>query len=145
MSDMNIVAFPFENIFPPSYGVAPEFHNWLKIERAILKTPVKAVMPQIRLYDCAPLSMQRQLYEGLRHVILHGRLGAGTLLPSTRRLAKALGVSRNVVLFAYEELAAAGLVTSRTGSGTRVETKIGFPFLDPDGHSLHCLGGPSLQ
>jgi GntR family transcriptional regulator / MocR family aminotransferase len=108
-----------------------------------LKTPSKAVFPQIRLDQHAPVPVQRQLYEGLRQVILQGGLRFGVQLPSTRRLAKALGVSRNTVLFAYEELAAEGLVGGRTGSGTRVEATTGFSFLDPDGHALCCFGGPS--
>src|SRR5580704_8752526 len=115
------------------------------IERAISKTPVKAVIPQIQLDERAPVPMQRQLYEGMRSIILHGRLGIGVRLPSTRRLAKALGVSRNTVLFAYEELAAEGLVNGRIGSGTRVGTSAGFSFRDPDGHALHSFGGPSHE
>jgi DNA-binding FadR family transcriptional regulator len=106
-----------------------------------LKTPVKAIIPQIRLDGRATVAMQRQLYESLRHIILHGRLGFGVCLPSTRRLAKALGVSRNAVLFAYEELAAEGLLNGRRGSGTHVEAETGFSFLDPDGQVLDCLGG----
>jgi GntR family transcriptional regulator/MocR family aminotransferase len=54
-------------------------------------------------------------------MIFRGRLEGGIPLPPTRRLATALGVSRNTVLFAYEELAADGLVNGRTGSGTHVD------------------------
>lgn len=113
------------------------------MERAILKTPAKAVIPQIRLSKHGAIPMQRQLYQGLRQIILRGRLGDGVQLPSTRRLAEALGVSRNVVLFAYEELAAEGLVDGRTGSGTRFGKTTGFSLTDSDGHALHCFGGPS--
>ena len=41
-------------------------------------------------------------------------------LPSTRMLAPLLGISRNTVLAAYDELAASGLIEARRGSGTRV-------------------------
>jgi DNA-binding FadR family transcriptional regulator len=99
------------------------------------------VIPHIRLDRHAPISIQSQLHDGLRRIIVHGRLECGVQLPSTRRLAKALGVSRNAVLFAYEALAAEGLVEGTIGSGTRVvDTTVGFSILDPDGHSLNCFG-----
>ncbi|BCN54844.1 GntR family transcriptional regulator [Prescottella equi] len=49
-----------------------------------------------------------------------GALGPGDLLPASRVLAAELGVSRSAVVDAYDELAAAGFVDSRAGSGTRV-------------------------
>lgn len=49
-----------------------------------------------------------------------GTLGPGDALPPSRTLAADLGVSRAVVVDAYDELAAAGYVTTRPGSGTRV-------------------------
>lgn len=49
-----------------------------------------------------------------------GALAAGDVLPPTRVLAAELGVSRSVVLAAYDEVQAAGFVVSRAGSGTRV-------------------------
>ncbi|HSF98241.1 MAG TPA: PLP-dependent aminotransferase family protein [Ornithinibacter sp.] len=49
-----------------------------------------------------------------------GRLRPGDALPSTRSLASALGLSRGPVVAAYDELAAAGFVVSRAGSGAVV-------------------------
>lgn len=49
-----------------------------------------------------------------------GTLRPGDLLPSSRILATELSVSRSAVVDAYDELAAAGFVDSRPGSGTRV-------------------------
>lgn len=49
-----------------------------------------------------------------------GRLPAGSRLPSTRALARELGLSRNTVGLAFESLAADGYLTSRTGDGTYV-------------------------
>jgi GntR family transcriptional regulator/MocR family aminotransferase len=62
-----------------------------------------------------PLGLQivRQLQEAIEA----GRVPTGTRLPSTRSLARTLGVSRNTVLTAYEELAARGCVSSRQGAG----------------------------
>ena len=60
----------------------------------------------------------RQIYLGLRHSILSGRFRGDGRLPSTRDLADQLGVSRTVVLLAYDQLLAEGFVTGRRGSGT---------------------------
>lgn len=55
-----------------------------------------------------------QLTGQLRNLIAAGRLGKGRALPSSRRLASDLGVSRNTVTYAFEQLAAEGyLETSR--------------------------------
>jgi GntR family transcriptional regulator/MocR family aminotransferase len=62
----------------------------------------------------------RQVYRGMRHAILSGTLRAGNRLPSTRDLAERLGISRTVVLLAYELLTAEGYIAGRGGSGTYV-------------------------
>lgn len=62
----------------------------------------------------------RQVYRGMRQAILGGALGAGEQLPSTRDLAEQLGISRTVVVLAYEHLLAEGFITGRGGSGTYV-------------------------
>jgi GntR family transcriptional regulator/MocR family aminotransferase len=56
----------------------------------------------------------------LRAAIRSGRLTAGTRLPATRTLAYDLGVSRGVIVNAYEQLVAEGFLTARPGEGTRV-------------------------
>lgn len=61
-----------------------------------------------------------QVYAGLRGAILAGVLPAGGRLPSTRDLADQLGVSRTVVLLAYDQLLAEGFAEGRRGSGTYV-------------------------
>jgi GntR family transcriptional regulator/MocR family aminotransferase len=65
-----------------------------------------------------PLTLQIQ--EQLRTAIREGRLLVGERLPSTRRLAEHLGVSRGTVVEVYEQLVAEGYVDSAVGSGTRV-------------------------
>jgi GntR family transcriptional regulator / MocR family aminotransferase len=64
-------------------------------------------------------SRQRLLYQRLREAVLTGRWASGTRLPASRELAHTLGVARNTVLFAYEQLAAEGYVVA-TRHGTRV-------------------------
>lgn len=66
----------------------------------------------------APL--YQQLYAQIRAAILAGRLKGGLKLPSTRTLADELGISRNTVLNAYEQLFAEGYIESVEGSGTFV-------------------------
>jgi GntR family transcriptional regulator / MocR family aminotransferase len=65
-------------------------------------------------------SFRGQLERELRGAVRSGRLPAGTALPSTRALASQLGVSRGVVVEAYDQLVAEGYLLARQGSATRV-------------------------
>ncbi|WP_262047810.1 PLP-dependent aminotransferase family protein [Bradyrhizobium sp. Bra78] len=56
-----------------------------------------------------------QLTSQLRGLIATGRLGKGRALPSSRRLASDLGVSRNTVTYAFEQLAAEGYLEASHG------------------------------
>ncbi|MYN07101.1 MocR-like pyridoxine biosynthesis transcription factor PdxR [Pseudoduganella aquatica] len=55
---------------------------------------------------------QRMLHECLRAAIRDGTLAAGTRLVATRTLAAELGMARNTVLYAYEQLACEGYAVS---------------------------------
>lgn len=72
----------------------------------------------------AEIPRNRQLYNIVRASILDGRLPGGTRLPASRDLARELAISRNTVLYAYEQLRAEGYVRSRTGDGTFVTDAI---------------------
>jgi GntR family transcriptional regulator/MocR family aminotransferase len=74
----------------------------------------------VRLDRSASQPLRDQLEASLREAIRGGRLRAGERLPSTRELARALGVSRGMVQECYGQLLAEGYLTSRTGSATRV-------------------------
>ena len=66
-----------------------------------------------------------------RHLIgeiRRGRLRAGAQLPGTRSLAKELCVSRNTVLYAYDELLAQGWLQTRQASGTFVAECVPQPM-----------------
>jgi GntR family transcriptional regulator/MocR family aminotransferase len=63
---------------------------------------------------------QRRLYEAAKMAIHQQLLAAGKKLPSSRDLARDLGVARNTVIAAFEQLAVEGYVTSALGSGTYV-------------------------
>jgi GntR family transcriptional regulator/MocR family aminotransferase len=62
----------------------------------------------------------RQIAQGLIAEIRRGRFRAGDPLPGYRALAAQLGVSRNTVMAAYQELQAGGWVLSRGGAGSVV-------------------------
>ena len=64
--------------------------------------------------------LRTQLEGGLREAIRSGRLPAGERLPSSRELARQLGVSRGLVQECYGQLLAEGYLSARVGSATRV-------------------------
>ncbi len=66
------------------------------------------------------LPLIRQIYHAISSQILSGELQAGEKLPSTRETASELGVSRNVVIEAYEQLTAEGFLLGISGAGTFV-------------------------
>src|SRR5262245_27667598 len=66
-----------------------------------------------------------QIAGELRTAVREGRLSPGARLPASRDLARDLGVSRGVVVEAYERLVAEGFLISRVGSGTRVAPAAG--------------------
>ena len=76
-----------------------------------------------------PEPLFRQLENRLREAIWCGHLKSGERLPSSRNLAKKLGIARNTVVNAYEQLAIEGFVVSRKGSGTHVNHR--FPPQPP--------------
>jgi GntR family transcriptional regulator / MocR family aminotransferase len=64
--------------------------------------------------------LRSQLEAGLRVAIRSGRLQDGERLPSSRELARELGVSRGLVQECYSQLLSEGYLVSQTGSATRV-------------------------
>lgn len=67
--------------------------------------------------DVVRWSAQRRLHGALRAAIQQGTLPAGLRLMSSRALALELGIARNTVVYAYEQLVSEGLVCSgRRGS-----------------------------
>jgi GntR family transcriptional regulator / MocR family aminotransferase len=76
----------------------------------------------VRLDRDAAEPLARQLSDSLRDAIRCGKLHPGTRLPATRTLAADLGVSRGVVVEAYEQLIAEGYLDTRAGgAGTFVK------------------------
>lgn len=65
----------------------------------------------------------------LRAAIVSGRLSRGARLPATRELATHYGVSRGVVVGAFELLTEEGYLTSRVGAGTTVRAEVAEDYL----------------
>ena len=83
----------------------------------------KSELPiHVTLNRDAPL--HRQISDWFRRAIIEGRFKPGQRLPSTRILADELGISRNPVLAAYDQLLAEGYFESFTGAGTCVARSI---------------------
>jgi GntR family transcriptional regulator / MocR family aminotransferase len=96
-------------------------------ERKRMGTDPTRPSSPLELVTLAPRAAQplhRQLCDQLRELIMTGAVGAGARLPSIRGFAAALGISRNTVIAALDQLAAEGLVQPRQGSGTRVTASI---------------------
>ena len=82
------------------------------------------VLLDITVKPTIGIPLHRQLYAAIRGLILDGRLKAGDRIPSTRLLAKDLGLSRTTVLNAVDQLAVEGYIEGKVGSGTRVSSRI---------------------
>jgi DNA-binding transcriptional MocR family regulator len=97
------------------------------------KRPPSLRIPSIALERFSG-PLHRRLCLALNQSILSGELRKGDRLPSARALAKALGISRNTVVSAYDKLAEDGYTISKVGSGTHVEltlTHISRPASKP--------------
>lgn len=77
-----------------------------------------------RLRGNHELPLHRQLYEALRRAMLDGHLQADERLASSRDLAEDLGLSRNTVIAALNQLTVEGYLVSHVGSGTYVSDSV---------------------
>ena len=84
--------------------------------------------------------MQAQVEKQLRDAIRGGMLRPGSEVPSTRDLARDLGISRPLVMEAYAQLAAEGYLALRQGAAPRVaDTAPGQPVHDLPPESLSSV------
>ena len=72
------------------------------------------------LPEHAALSLQARLRLAIVQVVLDGRLPPGSALPSSRELARLLGLGRNTVTAAYEQLIDEQFLQARARSGVFV-------------------------
>jgi GntR family transcriptional regulator / MocR family aminotransferase len=78
----------------------------------------------VRIDPRAREPLQAQVCESIRRAILDGVLHPGTRLPSSRALAADLGISRTTTVLAFDQLAAEGYLTAKSGSGTFVTLEL---------------------
>ncbi|MDX8440978.1 PLP-dependent aminotransferase family protein [Mesorhizobium australafricanum] len=64
----------------------------------------------------SPEHLSRQLYHGLVAIIRNRTLAPGSELPSTRALAAELGLGRNTIVTAYDQLVTEGYLANRQGA-----------------------------
>ncbi|WP_322924851.1 PLP-dependent aminotransferase family protein [Paenibacillus campi] len=74
----------------------------------------------IQLQHESQIALARQIFLSFQQAILGGKMLAGEALPSTRELARELGVARNTVCEAYDMLDIEGFIIRRQGAATRV-------------------------
>lgn len=93
------------------------------------------------------LSLQAQIRAMLAGAILDGQLPAGVPIPSSREMALNLGVARNTVVLAYQQLADEGYLLSRERSGHFVNPDmIGKRLVEPEaGLTLPRQAGPDWK
>ena len=84
--------------------------------------PRHIFLPAVALDRTAATPLHRQIRRQIESAIRAGAAD-GLRLPSSRTLARLLGVSRNTVLTAYDELTADGLIAGRRGAAMMVSTR----------------------
>lgn len=81
----------------------------------------------IEINKNSKIPLYLQIEECLKRLIKEGQIEKGSQLPTERELSDKLGVSRNTVSTAYQELAREKVITSISGKGTFVISNGNFP------------------
>jgi GntR family transcriptional regulator / MocR family aminotransferase len=108
------------------------------MQRVVKTSNLIAVAAKLGAQDKGTL--QRQIREKVIDAILTGVYPPGRRLPSSRKLSKQLGVARNTVALAYQQLVAEGYVVSRERSGLYVKEREAKGPL-----RFERVGGPAEQ
>lgn len=93
-----------------------------------MRSDLVSALP-LALDNQQPMPIPTQLAAQIRQLIAEQVLSPGDHIPSTRALAKQLGVSRGSVVTAYDQLAAEGYIVTAHGSGTTINP--GLHLLKP--------------
>lgn len=110
-----------------------------------MKIPNQFVLKTLRQYGLSypPTGTLRDhLTKRWRQAILDGQLPAQAELPSTRALAKALGIGRSTLVEVIEQMAFEGYVTTHPGGATQVAT---LPGLTITGRAKRAHGEISSE
>ena len=81
-----------------------------------LGAEVTLIFSNFNFNNKEPIYLQIEKY--IRHLLESGLIIAGGKLPATREMSKLLGVSRNSIITAYENLEASNIVYTIKGKGT---------------------------
>lgn len=81
-------------------------------------------LPKIKLDAALNTPLFVQVHDALRDSILSGAMRAGMRLPPSRVLADALGVSRQTIVTAYEQLGIDGYIVAHVGRGSFVSSTL---------------------
>ncbi len=84
------------------------------------RRPKAVDLPAIGILDRQGGRLGYQLAHALREAVRRGELRPGDPLPSSRLLARSLGVARGTVIEAFDQLLAEGVLEARRGVGTHV-------------------------
>ncbi|HEY6140413.1 MAG TPA: winged helix-turn-helix domain-containing protein, partial [Thermoanaerobaculia bacterium] len=87
-------------------------------------TQLRGLSPVVTVDRRLSEPLYQQIYDAFRARVVRGDLRAGQLVPSTRELARELGVSRLPVLDAYAQLLAEGYFETRVGAGTFIAASL---------------------
>jgi GntR family transcriptional regulator/MocR family aminotransferase len=91
----------------------------------------------------APLPLQEQIAAYFRAAVLHGRLRAGTRVPSSRALAADHGVARITAVQAYDRLVAEGYLVARAGAGLFVADSVPDHLARPEAPVVRRVRPPA--
>lgn len=86
------------------------------------------------------LSLTRQICDQLRNLVEKKEIKSSERLPSTRKMAEELKISRNIMIEVYEQLIAEGYLESRVGSGTYVKENIFMDFNSTKKNKKESIG-----
>jgi DNA-binding GntR family transcriptional regulator len=100
-------------------------------EKSHLREPLvsrrKLFVPSITLDKASATPLHRQIQAQIAQAIRDRAIPGGARLPSSRTMARLLGVSRNTVLAAFDALAADDLLRGERGAGMRVQNGAPVP------------------
>lgn len=101
---------------------------------------MKTWEPTLELDRASHRSLPMQVAQAIVKDVQEGRLAPGRVLPSSRRLAQLLGVHRNTILTALDELKAQGWVESVRASHVSVSATLPADAVRAKGSRPHAPG-----
>lgn len=89
-----------------------------------MKRVASGILPAIAIDRTIATPLHRQIYDAFRATVIRGELRPAQRVPSTRELARELGISRFPVVNAYAQLLTEGYLKAQRGSGTVVSRSL---------------------